>query len=172
MNSAPGAKLTTPSMPNTIVSPSAVITRTAPRAIPERSCMMISDRSIARTSGRVAQLTATAQHVVGASVVGENGEQIVVVGHGGLLFGLQDQPWLHRLVVAFAVVLRTLGQVVLQLLQGIDHLVGISAPRGLHGRQQRPDAGITVGAVVGRDGAAIGCLEGGVESGGGLALRL
>src|SRR6478752_8397270 len=129
MNSAPWAKLTTPSMPNTIVSPSAVITRTAPRAIPERSCMMINDRSIAQASGRVAQLAATAQHVVGARVVGENGEQIVVVGHGGLLLGLQHQHRLHRLVVAFAVMLRTLGQVVLQLLQGIDHLVGIGATR-------------------------------------------
>src|SRR6476646_10846956 len=94
MNSAPWAKLTTPSMPNTIVSPSAVITRTAPRAIPERSCMMINDRSIAQASGRVAQLAATAQHVVGTRVVGENGEQIVVVGHGCLEGGVESSSGL------------------------------------------------------------------------------
>src|SRR4051794_29327055 len=155
MNSAPWAKLTTPNMPNTMVSPSAVMTSTAPRAMPENSCMMISERSIRATgSGRVAEFAAAPQQVFGTGVAGDDREQIVVIGHRRLLLGLKHQHRLHRLMVAFAILLRPLGQVIFERLQRGDHLVGLGTAGRLHGLQQRANAGIAIGAVVGRNSAA------------------
>src|SRR3954451_7251375 len=99
MNSAPWAKLTTPNMPNTMVRPSAVMTSTAPRAMPENSCMMISERSI-RTmgSGRMAELAAAPQQVFRPGIAGHDREQIVVVGHRCFFLRFQHQHRLHRLM--------------------------------------------------------------------------
>ena len=71
---------------------------------------------------------------------------------------------LHRLMVAFAIVLRTFCDVVFQLFQRRDHLVGIGASGRLHGKQQRIDAGEAVGAIIGRDCATIRRAEGIVEA--------
>src|SRR5690348_5300960 len=150
MNSAPWAKLTTPSMPNTMVRPSAVITSTAPGAMPENSCMMIRERSMRSGSGRVAEFATAAQHLVGAGIAGHDREQVAVIGHGRLLLRFQHKHRLHRLVLAFAVMLRAIGQAILQSLHPRDNLFALTAAGRPHRHQQRADTRIAIGAVIRR----------------------
>src|SRR5260221_14258908 len=135
MNSAPCAKFTTPSMPKMIDRPSAATTRIAPRATPEKSCIRMSSASIGGSVfllGGEAEFGAAPQSVFGSRRIRDDLEQIHVALHVRLLFGYEDKHRLNRLMVAFAVALRLLSNVVFEVFQSRDDLVGLGAAGRLH----------------------------------------
>ena len=108
------------------------------------------------------ELLAGAQVLLIGLVGADDLEDIGFIAHI-LRLRLDHQYRLHRLMVAFAIILRSLVEVVFQRFQRRDDLVGVDAARILDGGEHGADAAIAERAIVGRQLAVIHLAEGAVE---------